>query len=83
MGERVISAYTADTPAEAVVIRSLLESAGIHSPGPELMNPLELPSVGRVPRLLEIWVVESKAEEARRIIEEYLAGNSGGNSEEQ
>lgn len=75
-------AYTAETPAEALVIRSLLESAGIHSPGPEMVNPLELPlPVGPcLNRLLDIIVAEPKLEEARKLIEEYTAGNSGDRS---
>jgi hypothetical protein len=70
--DRVVVAYTAETPAEAMVIRTLLESAGIHSPSPELVNPLELPAgkIGR--RLVEICVVESRAQEARQIIEDYV-----------
>ena len=75
-------AYIAETPAEALVLRALLESAGIHSRGAEMVNPLELPlSVGgSLNRLLDIVVPESKVEEARKLIEEYTAGNSSEDS---
>jgi hypothetical protein len=47
-----------------------------------MVNPLELPlSVGgSLNRLLDIVVPESKVEEARKLIEEYTAGNSSENS---
>jgi len=70
--EHAVVAYAAETPAEAMVVRSLLEGAGIHSPNPELVNPLKLPAGKIGLRLVEVWVAESKAEEARRIIREYL-----------
>lgn len=69
--------HRADTLTEAVVIRGLLESAGIDSPSltrtdpyPFSNPPAEFPGA-------EILVREADVEEARRIIGEYLsAGES-------
>jgi hypothetical protein len=68
--ERVVVAYTAGTAAEAMVIRGLLESAGISSPGSGSNDPFPL--------------LEPRAEEARQLIEEYQKGNqSVGESDEE
>jgi hypothetical protein len=65
--------HHAGTATEAVVIRSLLESAGIDSPGsasPD-MFPMREPPKGFSDA--DIVVLQSQAEEARVIIDEYLA----------
>jgi hypothetical protein len=69
--ERVVIAHTAGTAAEAMVIRSLLESAGIYSPGSGSSDPFPLREAPKGTHGVEIYVLESQAEEARTIIEEY------------
>lgn len=73
--DRVIIAHTAGTPAEAMVIRGLLESAGIHSPGSVSSDPFPLRDVPEGTHGVEIYVLESQADEARRLIADYLQGN--------
>jgi Putative prokaryotic signal transducing protein len=75
--ERIAVAYTASTSAEAMVIRSLLESAGILSPDVNSSDPFPMRDVpDGSTHGAEIFVPESQVEEARRIIAEY-SGNSG------
>lgn len=71
-GEQTVVIHRAGSWAEAMVLRGLLESAGIASPSfapvdpfPAGILPPDFPGV-------EILVRESQAEEARRIIEDYL-----------
>ncbi|MFY9804093.1 MAG: hypothetical protein WA211_05995 [Candidatus Acidiferrales bacterium] len=74
--ERVVVAHTAESSTEAMVIRSLLESAGIASPGSVSSDPFPIPENPEGPHNLEIQVLESQADEARKVIAEYLAGNA-------
>ena len=74
--ERVVVAHTAESATEAMVIRSLLESAGIATPGSVSTDPFPIPEDPENPHNLEILVLESQAEEARKVITEYLAGNA-------
>jgi hypothetical protein len=69
--EETVVVHRADSWTEAVVIRGLLESAGIPSPPltrtdpyPFSNPPAEFPGA-------EVLVRESDVEEARRIIDEY------------
>jgi hypothetical protein len=73
--ERVVVVHTADTTGEAMVIRGLLQSAGIDSPGSASSDPFPM---NESPDMhgLEIYARESQAEEARRILEEYSKGNT-------
>ena len=71
-----VSIHTAESEAEALVIRSLLEANGIHSPGPELVNPLLLKDVGMGLQAHEIYVPEAQAEAARAVINGYFEGNT-------
>jgi hypothetical protein len=71
--EETVAVHRADSWTEAVVIRGLLESAGIDSqpltrtdPYPFRNPPADFPGA-------EILVRESQVEEARRIIADYLA----------
>lgn len=71
--EETVAVHRADSWTEAVVLRGLLESAGIDSqpltrtdPYPFRNPPADFPGA-------EILVRESQVEEARRIIAEYLA----------
>jgi hypothetical protein len=74
--ERVVVAHVADSATEAMVIRSLLESAGIATPGSVSTDPFPIPEDPENPHNLEILVLESQADEARKVIAEYLAGNA-------
>jgi len=83
--ERVVIAHTVGTFAEAMVIRGLLQSRGIYSPGSASTDPFPLRQPPEGTHGVEIYVLESQANDARRIIAEYLQGNtpaadSGGNS---
>lgn len=72
--ERVVVVHTASTAAEAMVIRGLLESAGIDSPGSVSSDPFPLnesPDMHGV----EVYARESQADEARRIISESSQGD--------
>jgi hypothetical protein len=73
--ESVVVVHTASTAAEAMVIRGLLQSAGIESPGSVSSDPFPLnesPDMHGV----EIYARESQAAEARSLIAEYAKGNS-------
>lgn len=73
--EPVIVVYQAGTWTEALVIRGLLESAGISSPAPTSTDPFPLRKPPKGTHGVEILVLESQADEARRIIADYLAGS--------
>jgi hypothetical protein len=80
--ERTVLVHTADSIAEAMVIRGLLESAGIRSPGSATSNPFPVPmreSPGGV-HGVDVFALESQAEEARSLIAEYF--RAGANAED-
>lgn len=74
--ERVVVAHVADSATEAMVIRSLLQSAGIATPNAPSTDPFPIPENPEDPHNLEIIVLESQVDEARRVIAEYLADNA-------
>lgn len=74
--ERIVVAHTAESSTEAMVIRSLLESAGIETPDAISTDPFPIPENPEEPHNLEIRVLESQADEARKVIAEFLAGNT-------
>lgn len=80
--ERTVQVHTAGSWTEAVVIRGLLESAGIASPGSVSTDPFPLREPPEGTHGTEIVVLESHADEARRIIADYLAGNEKIESDE-
>jgi hypothetical protein len=73
--ERVVVVHTANTTAEAMVIRGLLESAGIDSPGSASSDPFPM---NESPDMhgLEIYARESQADEAKRVIADSAKGNA-------
>lgn len=77
--ERVVVAHIAGTTAEAMVIRGLLDSAGIYSPGSGSADPFPLREAPKGTHGVEIYVLESQAEEARRVIEEYRRSSDAAN----
>ena len=75
--ERIVVAHTAGTAAEAMVIRGLLESAGIHSPGSVSTDPFPLNEPPEGSHGAEVYVRESQLQEAQRVIAEFAKSNSG------
>lgn len=69
--------HRAATSTEAMVIRGLLESAGLKVPdfSPGEPFPMHVPPAGMTDG--DIVVLASQAEDARRIIADYLASEEG------
>jgi hypothetical protein len=74
--EKLVIAHTADSASEAMVIRGLLESAGIHSPGSASSDPFPLNEPPEGSHGTEIFVRESQAAAAQQIIAQYSKGNA-------
>ena len=83
--ERMAVAYTAVTASEAIVVRGLLESAGIYAPSLDAAEPFPFNEPSELTRGTDVYVRESQVAEARNIIEEYMKSNkaegSGQNAE--
>ena len=75
--ERTVVVHTAGSSTEAMVIRGLLESAGIASPGSVSTDPFPMREAPEGFHEPEILVLESQEEIARRIIADYLASDQG------
>lgn len=60
-----------------MVIRGLLQSAGIESPGSATTDPFPMGESGDAFHDSDVIVLESRADEARRVISEYLQSNEG------
>ena len=75
--EPMALAYTTSTATEAIVVRSLLESAGIYAPDPESAEPFPLNEPSELSHGTDVYVFASRVEEARKIIEDYVRSNSG------
>jgi hypothetical protein len=74
--ERSVVIHVAGTMAEAMVIRSLLQSAGIRSPGSVSMDPFPLREAPEGTHGEEIVVMESEAKTAKEVIATYLRAGS-------
>jgi hypothetical protein len=74
--EKVVVAHVAGNSEEAMVIRGLLESAGIDSPGSSSSDPFPMSEPLEASHGVDILVLESQAAEARRLIAEYAKGNA-------
>ena len=74
--EKLVIAHTAESASEAMVIRGLLESAGIHSLGADSSDPFPLNEPPEGSQDTEIFVRESQLAEARKIISESARGNA-------
>lgn len=72
-GQRIVVVHTAGSWTEAMVVRGLLESAGIASPSLGDGDPSALPDVTPILHGIEIYALESQAEQAQKMIEEYLS----------
>jgi hypothetical protein len=87
--EETVVVHRADSSTEAMVIRGLLESAGIDSPPLTRTDPYPFSNPPADFPGAEILVRESQVEEARRIISDYLVSppveqpEEGENNEEQ
>ena len=71
----MVNTYTAGSATEAMVIRGLLESAGIRSSGLASADPFPLNEPPEGAHGVEIYVLESQRDEARRIINAYIEGS--------
>jgi hypothetical protein len=76
VNEELVVAHVADNVTEAMVIRGLLQSAGIDSPGSISSDPFPIPENPEGPHGTEIFVLESQVEEARKVIEEYTKSDT-------
>ena len=74
--EKIVVVHVAATSSEAMVIRSLLESAGVASPDRAPHDPFPLREPPKGMPGVEIFVLSSQADEARRIIADYLRSDS-------
>jgi hypothetical protein len=79
--ERVLQVHTAGTSTEAMVIRSMLESAGIATPGSVSSDPFPMREPPKGTHGVEIYVLESQADEARRLIAGHLNSSERGSSD--
>jgi hypothetical protein len=73
--QRTVMVHQAGSSTEAVVIRGLLQSRGISSPGSAGQDPFPMREPPEGFRDTDILVLESQAEEARRVIAEYLTSS--------
>jgi hypothetical protein len=73
----VVIVHRATTSTEAMVIRGLLESAGLKVPdfSPGEPFPMHTPPAGMTDG--DIVVLSSQADDARRIIADYLTSEEG------
>jgi hypothetical protein len=76
VNEPLVVAHVAESATEAMVIRGLLQSAGIASPGSVSSDPFPIPENPEGPHGTEIFVLKSQVEEARRVIEEYTKSDA-------
>ncbi len=79
--EKLVRVFEAPTITEATVVRSLLNSAGIFSPDFESAEPFVLHDPPQGWHDAEVWVPESQAQEACRLIEEARKGRAAESSE--
>ena len=75
--DAVVIVHRATTSTEAMVIRGLLESAGLKVPdfSPGEPFPMHTPPAGMTDG--DIVVLSSQADDARRIIADYLSSEEG------
>lgn len=72
--EETVVVHTAGTVSEAMVIRGLLESAGIPSPGSVSTDPFPLRDVPEGTHGVEIIVRASDEAAARALISSHVSG---------
>jgi hypothetical protein len=81
--EKVVVAHVAGNTEEAMVIRGLLASAGIDSPGSSSTDPFPMSEPLDASHGVDVLVLESQADEARRLIAEYVKGNDASAASEE
>ena len=74
--EPFVVVFEATTTAEALVVRGLLQSAGIDSPDFDAADPFPMKEPPEGVHGAEVWVRESQAEDAARIIEKAQKNTS-------
>jgi hypothetical protein len=67
--EPFVVVFEATTTAEALVVRGLLQSAGIDSPDFDAADPFPMKEPPEGVHGTEVWARESQAEDASRIIQ--------------
>ena len=77
--EPFVIVFEATTTAEALVVRGLLQSAGIDSPDFDAADPFPMKEPPEGVHGTEVWARESQAEDAARIIQS--AAKSRGSAE--
>ena len=77
--EPFVVVFEATTTAEALVVRGLLQSAGIDSPDFDAADPFPMKEPPEGVHGAEVWVRESQVADAARIIEK--AQKSSGSAE--
>ena len=73
--EPSVVVHKAGSPTEALVVRGLLESAGIRLPESTGGDPFPVNEPHSGTAGVDIEVLQSQAEEARRIIADYLTSS--------
>jgi len=81
--EKVVVAHVAGNTEEAMVIRGLLASAGIDSPGSSSTDPFPMSEPLDASHGVDVLVLESQAAEARHLIAEYVKGNAASAAAEE
>jgi hypothetical protein len=79
--EQLVKIFAAPTITEAAVVRSLLDSAGIFSPDFESAEPFALHDPPEGWHDAEVWVPESQAVEARKLIEDARKNGASAESD--
>lgn len=75
--DAVVIVHRASTSTEAMVIRGLLESAGLKVPDFSPGEPFPMHTLPGGMAEGDILVLSSQAEDARRIIADYLSSGEG------
>ena len=69
--EKVVVAHVAGNTEEAMVIRGLLASAGIDSPGSSSTDPFPMSEPLDASHGVDVLVLESQLKEAQKLIADY------------
>lgn len=75
--DKIVVIHTAGSATEAMVIRGLLQSAGIESLDSSIGDPFPMGEAGDAFHDSDVIVLQSQADEARKVIAEYLRSNEG------
>jgi hypothetical protein len=81
--EKVVVAHIAGNTEEAMVIRGLLASAGIDSPGSSSTDPFPVSEPLDGSHGVDVLVLESQLKEAQKLIAEYAKDNTASAASEE